>query len=123
MTTSDKDDTLFALNSPLPMKKTCCHCQKQLPLPDFQRDSTKKDGHRSTCKTCTSISRRKQEPIHIPIIAEDLIYKRISEKHQACFNLTVQKDGKTFLHIMSTPSITIKGSIDEIPALLEKAVA
>lgn len=32
--------------------KQCAACGRVLPIKDFSRDNTKKDGHRSQCKQC-----------------------------------------------------------------------
>ena len=40
-----------------PDHKTCSSCRDELPITDFYRDRTKKDGHRTRCKGCLRRSR------------------------------------------------------------------
>jgi hypothetical protein len=37
------------------MEKKCSKCQKILPLEDFAKDSTRKNGRRSECKNCYNL--------------------------------------------------------------------
>lgn len=43
------------------MKKVCCDCKKELPLSEFWKNSSTKDGHQSVCKRCMSVRNRKYQ--------------------------------------------------------------
>lgn len=34
------------------MTKVCCNCKKKLPISEFYRNRSMKDGHESYCKAC-----------------------------------------------------------------------
>lgn len=55
--------------------KICSSCEEPLPLSEFHRDRTHKDGYKSNCKSCRS--GRPKEPNEISRIREE--YKNKTE--------------------------------------------
>lgn len=54
------------------MTKTCTLCRKTLPLDCYQRDRTRKDGHKARCRECSQASdKRKTGEVEIPIYVDE----------------------------------------------------
>lgn len=97
------------------MKKTCTTCEIAKDLSEFNKDSTKPDGHRSRCRVCrTNVERKGKKPV----IATDIkapeikfredAYKaalvQLANRHRAEFDSLISDNLKIVVN--SKPSLT-----------------
>lgn len=56
--------------------KTCSKCGRELPISEFYKDKSRKDGYRSECKECSKLSKKKYNSEHREEINEkNRLYK------------------------------------------------
>lgn len=54
--------------------KICNICGKELPIDEFSKNSSMKDGHLNTCKKCRGAFKNTPEFIHCPVCNKNLPY-------------------------------------------------
>lgn len=65
--------------------KTCCICNKNLPLSLFNKDKTRSDGHSNTCRQCKHLQQHQWYRKNRKKVKEKERNKRIyRKKHGLC---------------------------------------
>lgn len=127
--------------------RICSQCgeSKTLNVDFFHVDSKNRQGFSTACKVCRNEQKRKKNPFNayngkkkptekteapLQIYVDDewedhfslasVNFKRLSEKHQAHYVISVAKTGKVVLTVQSSPALVFKGN--DVMEVVEEAL-